>query len=46
MRYKVGGLKRGLCEGNFILFTLYFLRFFRAAKVQLSRFQFSIFRLS
>ena len=42
MRYKVGGLKRGLCESNFILFTLYFLRFFRAAKVQLSRFQFSI----
>ena len=38
-------MKRGLCVGNLLLFTFYFLLVFRAAKVQFSifRFPFSVF---
>lgn len=35
-------MNRGLCAGNLLLFTFYFLLFFRAAKVPLFTFPFSI----
>ena len=31
------GMKRGLCDGNLLLFTSYLLLFFRAAKVHIFR---------